>query len=169
MYSVYISFSFPSRNLNAFCPNSSRSYIVIFLWFPIEMKPLKVKTHLTLIVKLKREINGALSRINAAETKLLPSKWLPAKTGRCYTNVCRCKLKVRPRAEISSQFICIFTAPYYYLKPPVQTLSQCDSYIMSTERDRQKLGQSFSCVSFGSSWPIIRYLRVYLEWCSISM
>ena len=99
------------------------------------MKPLKVKTHLPLIVNLKRGINGAISRIDATETKLLPSKWLPAKTGRCYTNVCRCKLKVRPRAEISSKFICIFTVPYYYLKPTVHSLSQCDNHIISTERE----------------------------------
>ena len=103
-----------------------------------------MKTRFPLTVNLKRGINGTLSHRDATETKLLPSKWLPAKTGRCYTNVCRCKLKVRPRAGISSQFICIFTALYYYLKPPVQTFNQCDNHIISTERETQSEIRTFS-------------------------
>jgi len=45
------------------------------------MKPLKVKTHLPLIASLKRGINGALSRIDATETKLLPASGSLLKQG----------------------------------------------------------------------------------------
>jgi hypothetical protein len=106
--------------------------------------------------QLETGINGALSRLDATETKLLPGKWLPAETGRCYTNVCRCKLKVRPRAEISTQFICMFTVPYYYLKLLYRlSISVTTTLYQQREREREtEIRTAFLLCKF---WIFVTY------------